>query len=116
MNGAQIIIDVRGLTKDPSPGARWTDAQLMGYIADGVRYLQTRHAESRVDEDGVLMGILSGTPASNADLPLGDLYYAPLLAYACARCFETDAGNERDLKLAQMHREIMADFFRPTGD
>jgi hypothetical protein len=116
MTGAQIIVDVRGITKDPAPGTRWTDAQIMGFIADGVRLIETKYPECRLTTAGALRAVLAGTPATSATLPLDDMYYAPLLAYACARCFETTAGNERDQKQAELHRGLMAAFFQPAGD
>lgn len=113
MTGANIIVDVRSITKDPTPGARWTDAIIMGYIAEGVRYIETHYPESRKQTAGTMRAVLTTTPATSATLPLEDMYYAPLMAFACARCFETDAGNERDQNQAEFHRTLFSNFFAP---
>lgn len=112
MTPAQIITAARDIVKDAG-AVKWNASAMLGFVLDGVRELQRDHPEARLS-GGRLRAVVE-TLDKDEEIPLDRAYWAALVAYTCARCFETDAGNERDAAQALYHRRLLASMFAPEA-
>jgi hypothetical protein len=110
-----INASLRG-TLDDVAAAKWTDAELAAFLADGVRYIQTNHPQARMDEAGTLAPVLEGSYESGTDtIRLDPIYQEPLRDYVLWRCFSADKGDSADARRAAAHERSLIEWFTSRG-
>jgi hypothetical protein len=111
-----INSSLRG-TLDDTGAAKWTDAELWAFLADGVRYIQTKHPRARLDDLGSLRAVLEGAYTAGTDtVDLDPIYQEPLREYVLWRAFGADKGDAADARRAQEHEaSLKAWFTGPEG-
>lgn len=92
---------VRAILNDAG-ATSWTDAQLYPWHSDAVREILRRRSDARVKSDGTELAMVETTALSETRI-LSDNWIPAETDYVCARAFEMDAGDQRDMTRSKHH-------------
>lgn len=111
-----LTASLRG-TLDDVGAAKWTDAELLAFLSDGVRWIQVNHPASRQRAGGGMAAVLVGVYNAPGDaIDLDPMYQEPLREYVLWRAFSADKGDAADARRAAEHENALrAWFMSPAG-
>jgi hypothetical protein len=92
---------------DDEAKADWDDEVLFLWYDDARRIIVSRRDDAKLDTSGAEITFVDVTALNNT-AQLADQWIPALTDYICARGFEDDAGDKRDLDRSEHH---MKNFF-----
>lgn len=101
MTGTDVIDRVRLIVNDPND-TRWTDANMIVFINDGVRLITDILPETLLTAPYTL-GTLTAITLVGDTISISDRYRESLVDYVCSRCFEMEGQNRKDQRRAREH-------------
>ena len=104
MTGTDVITSrARPLLNDAGT-VRWTDAQLLAWLNDGVADIVRRRTDAGID---AYLGVITVTELTTVGgtISIADKWRGALTDYICWRAFSQNGGNRQNTDPSRGHRE-----------
>jgi hypothetical protein len=96
MTGQDVMTQAREFLSDQISGQyRWTDAELLQHVREGIREVYQRRPDLRLQSNGTLLAITDPANAA-ATLSLSDDYRAALVSWTCYRALSQDDADREN--------------------
>lgn len=94
ITAAEVQSAAREILTDTIEAYRWSDAQLAGFVNDGIRDIRERRYDARFNADGTERTATEVDSTFAGEIDLHNTYKLPLTHYTVFRAFELDADDQ----------------------
>ena len=103
MTYGAIEQEVRTLVNDTAEPYRFRSQDIWRFIVKAVRHLRAIHPSERYGENGLIDDAIP-TPASDADVRIGEKYEDAIVKYAAYQVYELDMTDTENFQIADALR------------